>query len=316
MFSGFTQLFGRDFAVGYFLPTIMFATVSALLFLLFMPQATTDAIGLLANQLESIWTVSVAVFGIWTLSILLMVLNRGMVRTLEGYGLLQRTPLRTWQLHRFDRLHREITRTAERYKEECERLKHVSPQTEKQYTDLSLRCHADFPQEREFVLATSFGNVIRAFETYSRVMYGLDSIPGWTRIIAVAPDGFRATLNGAKAQVDFAVNIVYLAMIVGIQYVVYAVVTESAPMIWIPPVALAVTILAYRLAVSSAREWGEYVKAVFDLYRHPLLKQMGLQVPLSWQDEYHWWQDISRAFLYEDRLDLPKNVRGDSAGGA
>jgi hypothetical protein len=147
-------------------------------------------------------------------------------------------------------------------------------------------------------------------------MYGLDSIPGWTRIIAVAPDGFRATLNGAKAQVDFAVNIVYLAMIVGIQYVVYAVVTESAPMIWIPPVALAVTILAYRLAVSSAREWGEYVKAVFDLYRHPLLKQMGLQVPLSWQDEYHWWQDISRAFLYEDRLDLPKNVRGDSAGGA
>jgi hypothetical protein len=313
MFSSSIQLFGRNFVVGYFLPTALFVTASALLFLLFMPQAALDATEL-AEQLQSVWTVSAAVFGTWALSILLMLLNRGLIRALEGYGFLAKTPFRTWQLRRFDRLQKEITETTEQYKVEVREQGQVSPQAEERYAKLLLKRREDFPMERKHVLAASFGNVIRAFETYSRAMYGLDAIPAWPRIIAVVPDDFRETLNSAKAQVDFAVNTVYLALIVAIQYVAYAVTTRSAPMTWIPLVALAVTFLAYRFAVSSAREWGEHVKAVFDLYRHALLKQMGLEIPESWEDERQCWQEISRSFLYGYQLDLPRNPRRGSKG--
>lgn len=314
MFSSFTQLFGRNFAVGHFLPALVFVTVSVLLFLLFMPQTALHAIEL-AGELEGVWTVSAAVFGAWTLSILLMVLNQGLIRVLEGYGLLTKTPLRAWQLRRFDRLQKEIAETIKRYKAEVEEQGQVSPQTEERYAKLLLKRREDFPPERKHVLATSFGNVLRAFETYSQAMYRLDAIPMWTRIVAVVPDEFREDLSSAKAQVDFAVNTVYLALGVFIQYIAYTAATRSAQMIWVPLVTLAVAFLAYYFAVSSAREWGEYVKAVFDLYRHTLLKQMGLEIPKSWEDERHCWQEISCSFLYWDQLDLARKPRGGGEGG-
>ena len=43
----------------------------------------------------------------------------------------------------------------------------------------------NFPDDIEWVLPTRLDNLIRAFEVYPRVVYGLDSIPAWPRLQAV-----------------------------------------------------------------------------------------------------------------------------------
>jgi hypothetical protein len=56
-------------------------------------------------------------------------------------------------------------------------------------------------------LPTRFGNAIRSFEVYSRIIYGLEAIDGWPRLLAVIPADYRQAIDDAKAQVDFWVNI-------------------------------------------------------------------------------------------------------------
>lgn len=307
MFSGLMKPFGRNFLIGYLLPSILFVTVSVMLFLRLVPQAAPDAMKL-TKQLQDVWAVSAAVIGTWAFSILLMALNRILVRLLEGYGLLQSTFFQDWQLRRFDRLCERIIETREQYKAEVRENEQVSPNTEERYTKFMLERHEKFPLEREQVLPTSFGNAIRAFETYPQALYGLDAIPVWPRILAVVPNAFKESLSNAKAQVDFWVNTFYLSLGVVIQYAGYAIGLGTALAVWIPISALAVCFAAYHYAVSSVGEWGDQVKTIFDLFRYDLLRQMGLSIPESWKDEHVYWQEISRSFLYWDKLDLPRGL--------
>ena len=76
-----------------------------------------------------------------------------------------------------------------------------------------------FPDEEAWLLPTSFGNTIRAFEVYPRVMYGLDAIPGWLRILAVIPKDYRESVDNAKAQVDFWLNLWFLSILMIFEYV-------------------------------------------------------------------------------------------------
>jgi hypothetical protein len=48
-------------------------------------------------------------------------------------------------------------------------------------------------------------------------------------------------LNGAKSQVDFAINSIYLTLLIFLQYIAFAIYTKSLPEVWIPLVALVLT---------------------------------------------------------------------------
>ena len=62
------------------------------------------------------------------------------------------------------------------------------------------------------LLPTSFGNIIRVIEIYPRVMYGFESIEGWARLLAVIPTDYRNLINAAKSDIDFWINIFFLAL--------------------------------------------------------------------------------------------------------
>jgi len=64
-------------------------------------------------------------------------------------------------------------------------------------------------------------------------------------------------------------------------------------------------------ATSSAREWGEYVKSVFDLYRFELLDAMHIARPNTREEEREIWGKINRAIGLCEPSKLPELKRQD-----
>lgn len=65
----------------------------------------------------------------------------------------------------------------------------------------------EFPDQESLLLPTPFGNVLRSFETFPRIIYGLDAIPAWVRLLGVMPKDYIELIECAKAQLDFWVNL-------------------------------------------------------------------------------------------------------------
>src|SRR5258708_37349608 len=67
-----------------------------------------------------------------------------------------------------------------------------------------------------FVLPTRFGNVIRCFERYSTLAYGMDAIVLWPRLVAKIGSEFAATIDEAKTSLDFMLNCSLLSSFIGL----------------------------------------------------------------------------------------------------
>lgn len=304
MFSDLAKLFSRDFVLGYFLPSLLFVSAAAVVYLLFW-QAESNALVNLWTLTQKDWAIPSALFISWFLGVLLLAANYHLVRILEGYGILQRTCLLNCQQRKFDALCAKVVTLGEKYGEELQSKKPL-PDTGLKYQKKLLRRRSYYPDKREDVLPTKFGNVMRAFETYSLSMYGMDAIPIWPRLSAMFPENHGETLNAVRSQMDFAVNMVYLPAVVIVEYAILAVLTRTLPALWIVGIFLLFIWFAYRMAIINAIQWGDLVKASFDLYRYDLLEQMGLERPASWEQEQALWTDISRSFLYWESLDATR----------
>src|SRR4029079_17509458 len=107
----------------------------------------------------------------------------------------------------------------------------------KDYGDALWRMAGDFPDDEASVLPTKFGNTIRAFEVYSRVVYGIESIYGWSRLLGVGPADYPEMMDNEKAQVDFWVNVWFESCLIVLVYGALAAVHSALPAPWIPLVA-------------------------------------------------------------------------------
>lgn len=335
MLSEFTKIIDRNFIIGYLLPVVLFISTTILLIQLFFPDmdvytyafmgqsqnntVTASSSTALVSLLQNFWAISLASLIAIFISIVLVVINRVLIRIMEGYHLFRYTPLQQRQLKKFIILKDDLNKIRRDREEELRRIGRISPESEKKYeTDYMktiLKLKEQFPPKEDQVLPTSFGNVVRAFELYPQVLYGLDSIPVWARISSLIPKDSTEGLNGAKAQVDFAINSLYLTFLILLEYAAFASFNRNFQKIWIPIAALILMFIWYQFAISAAIEWGDQVKAIFDLYRNSLLSQMGLRIPEKWEDERVIWQKISKSFLYWDELDVerdPKNPKKES----
>jgi hypothetical protein len=305
MFSDFTKAFSREFFVGFFLPAILFMIAAILVYLLFQPTPPISFLTVTVDQIQGTLAVSGTVFASWLAGVLLLLANRPLIRLLEGYYIPNWTPLLGLQLSRYDKMQKKIAQTEAQYKREIEK-DNLTPETQDKYMRLLVSRRIEFPPERIFVLATAFGNIIRAFETYPRAMYGIDAIPMWPRLIAVIPSDYRDTINGAKSGVDFAANMFYLSLTIMIEYGLLAFALNKTPAPWILLILAVVFWSSYRMALSSAAQWGNLVKGAFDLYRGELLNHFGIKQPQTWEEERRYWTEISQSLLYWYEINLPR----------
>lgn len=55
--------------------------------------------------------------------------------------------------------------------------------------------------------------------------------------------------------------------------------------------------LCYQNAVQAALDYGEKIKAAFDLYRWEVLKQLHLQLPKNFEEERKLWTEVGGLLL-------------------
>jgi hypothetical protein len=299
------ELLGRNFAIAFFLPISAF--LAANYFLLTSSEMVNQgSLASLAKQ-EPWLTTTMVVFLNWLGGVFLLASNRLLLRTKEGYGLLQnpKSPFLRYQKWRWERLKSSV----EKVDQEIDTHEQLGRETPSDLIRREIRLHRklaeDFPDRDEFVLPTAFGNTIRAFETYPRRMYGISAVRGWSRLIAVIPSEFMERLESSKTQVDFLVNLWCLSIVFALECLCVAMSTGSPVPVWIAGVSVLIAFLFSRRARSAAAGWGELVCGSFDVYLPELKTKLGFD-QIHGRDERDIWQSFSRAIIYRNPAPLPK----------
>lgn len=298
MFGKLPGLFDRNFAIGFFIPTSVFLILTIILF---------DAFGLSSEYLafdtrssvDTIVGTTMTTLISWLLSIILLGSNRELYRVLEGYG--QINPFKffkRFEIRKFRKWDSEIRTLDDEYRRYASEGEEFPPALRNRRNHLIRAMVSRFPDGEFWLLPTSFGNTLRAFEVYSRVMYGVDSIEGWSRLLAVLPGDYQKLIDDAKANVDFWVNILFLGFVAIIEYFVLAIYFRVWVW-WLSPILVALVLLvAYSRATHSVVEWGTKVKAAFDLYLPDLWEKLGFEPPESHEEKVKTWKQFSQAIIY------------------
>lgn len=317
MFSDLPGLFDRNFVVGYLLPAILLVVATCLIISLASgfqiiglqlssQQFGTSGVFPVIQDVEGAALLLAALaLQCLILAAFLLATNHVLVRFLEGY-LPPISWLRPVAIKRYRRFRARLDSAIEDYLREHEQGE-ITTMTKKRYREL-LRTKVDrYPDQEEFVLATTFGNVIRAAEVYSRLMYGADSIPIWPRLLAVVEAEFKKSIESAKAMVDFSVNGFFACFILIFEALVLFSLPADRSFLWSRywitfPLLMVLCVGFYRLAVSSALQWGILIRATSDLYLDDLAETLRIELPKEQQQRKAMWQAISRSFLYLEPL--------------
>lgn len=329
MFSELPKLFERNFAIGFFLPTAVFVAIN--LFAL-LPESVLFSKLLIFLKKDILIGTTITGLTVWLCAVFLLVLNRDIYRILEGYGILN--PARFFgyfERKHYQKINQDLSDLNKKWKQLHEKLGEVnesieSPKkiscadatknkqkikkaivmNESQRAKLMREKAERFPDDEKWLLPTAFGNTIRAFEVYPRVMYGLDAIPGWERLLAVIPKDYRTFIDDAKAQTDFWVNLWFFNLILLFEYaIVYAFIRSYNPFCFLP---IAVFVLfafftSYRARLAAA-EWGQTIKASFDVFLPDLYEKLCFQYPLSRGEERQNLKSFSQAILYRSESSM------------
>lgn len=171
-----------------------------------------------------------------------------------------------------------------------------------------------FPDREDSVLPTQLGNVIRAFETYPKIRYGMQAIPAWPRLVQLLPAEKVAPIDDAKTLFDFMLNGSVLSAAVCMLVTAVGLANDhplrwTSAMKWAPWTAafLLLAYLFYLGAINRAGAWGTQVKSVFDLCRFDLLEALGYKMEISGpEEERALWEEISYQLIFPNNPNLPK----------
>jgi hypothetical protein len=304
------KLFGRDFVIAFFVPSLAFITATmAYLYVSGRPVSWLKIDP--ADPLKDSTFIALLTLAA---SFCLMSVNRLVIRTLEGYWIFDLgRSVNFIQKARFRRLQSRIktlTDEAIRCKEQ-----NIEFTQRRKRNRVMQRAAQRFPSHEDQILCTSFGNTFRAFEDYPRVMYGLESIQGWSRLHTILPKEFRETVSSIRALTDFWANIWFLSLGFIFQYVgleIFSrgyfpgalVVLNDFPAVWFLYAAITVALIACWQARIAAQQWGEWVKAAFDVYLPELCTKLGYKRPVDIKSEREFWKKVSEAIVYRDAISL------------
>lgn len=309
MFSDLPKLFDRNFAIAYFLPVSIFLTASALLVLhVFDLWSKVSSY----KSETSLFDATIVLIIAWILGIILLVANREIYRFLEGYD--RFNPLNIIFEKSAKKVYKRKIKRVEQLNDEFEKAGEKYPiEKQEELASIMKELSQEYPDDETLVLPTPFGNALRSFEIYPRVMYGLEGIDGWARIEAVLPKDYRELIDNAKALVDWWVNLGVISFFFLIEFWV-VIFYKFRPHGYLAVLNIVIPLFIFLLiswflewrATSAAIGWGDYVKSAFDLYRFDLLKLLGIDLPTDRKKEKALWESFSQAILYRLPDVLPK----------
>jgi hypothetical protein len=295
MLAELPRLLGRSFLIGFALPATLFLLVvkvidhSFQIDLLNLPK-DADVLGIV-----------VIPFAIMFIAILLLAINTPIVRALEGYSIPKRFDILS------ARQNKKFKEGVEPLLAEKGRLDDVRKSDSNaqsrltNFSEVLPWAVSSYPDQAAFVLPTKFGNAMRAFEVYARVVYGIEAIQVWNRLTLLLPSEVMDRVKDGRSMLDFLVNMLFLSTCTIAIYVVLFIWKRHAAA-WIIPTSSLITIcLASAYLPTAAMQWGEMVKSVFDLHRGLLAESLGLTLPKDPSEEVNMWREVSRMMVFRSR---------------
>lgn len=306
MIGGLNKILDRNFVVGYAIPSVV---------LILLGRALLPLFGLVPDFLkldgaEPFKDTTLVALLVLSISILLMSLNWSILRFFEGYWRVElggRVLDRTykWNCHyvkRWRKLRDKIDGLTQERDDCLKQGKSFLNSSERQRVIAIAYFAERFPSEQHQVLPTKLGNAIRAFEDYPRVMYGIESISGWSRLNAVIPKEYRELMDQARADMCLWLNLLFIDLVLLTGYLVAALVKRKCPeaLLVLPALVLLPFFLSAK-TTSAAIGWGEWVKAAFDLFLPDLREKLGYSKPPGLKEDRELWMAFSQAITFRQR---------------
>lgn len=163
---------------------------------------------------------------------------------------------------------------------------------------LALEKLARYPLDDSQIVPTKFGNAIRAFETYGKTRFNLDSQTLWHELVAVAPKHIQSEIESARSSVDFFVASFYLSVSFGFACLVLGAIEHfkiGVLLLSVPAFLLA--ILCHWLAIRAIDAWSDPIHALVNLGRVKLADSLGLRLPKTLEEEKTMWGLVT-AYCY------------------
>ncbi len=185
-------------------------------------------------------------------------------------------------------------------KNEIESLNQLFEQKKVEINQLVQKASIYYPPSgyESQIMPTRLGNIYKAAEIYAYQHYGADAVLLWTRIQEVLPKSFVNRLEETKIAIDFFLLFSVLCTLFSLLTVPYLIFHKaSILLITICCVGILLGWLAYKAALVPAVAYAELIKVAYDLYRRPLIKAFGLQVPDTLSQEKKLWKTLSNFIL-------------------
>jgi hypothetical protein len=148
---------------------------------------------------------------------------------------------------------------------------------------------------------------LKSAELYSFYRYRADAIIVWPRLYHLFPERFAKSVDDARAALEFLLVVSALSVIFAVFAGSYLLIVGASWWVFLLCFwgSLALAVGTCYGAVGSALDYGEHLKAGFDLYRNSLFEQLRLVPPEDLGNERELWRKVV-LFLYRDRPhDLP-----------
>ena len=341
MNDNFLKEIGRSYIVSAFLPAAIFLLLGFFLFRGFVPKDVSDQLLNSKSFINFEWIIlSLLIF--WS-AFYLYSANDITVKIFEGYlfpkwlaNFFIRQQEKKWDEKNLPHYNKWKKENAKMMKK-IEGGKYVTEQEMEQDVRNLLRAHeelADFglgsPLDKEHLMPTRLGNVLRASEMYAYERYAIEEIAIWPRLVPVLPIELIGHIDEKNNHFMFLINSAFLAYSNGLLCLLFGAI--GLPLIffpnWIKPISikvqgffyigfdfinpigyLAISVvlfsfghILYLIAVNVAKEFGMYIRASFDLYRINLLRQLNWPPPKTLLEEQEIWRNISRFIIAAERL--------------
>jgi hypothetical protein len=332
MFASLPKILDKHFVIGFFFPALLALFASSYAF---PGWVILSPLHKLAASEKSLADITYILLSVWMLSVLLVAANYSQYRALEGYlpPIRWISVLRWWHRRKFLELKEQYDILWREWQNAVDAGEKFLPDKQRTISKLQAHILAKYPASLDDeasiqeILPTSFGNAIRAFEVYPAKVYGVDTIPIWTRLFSVVPKDFMLLIDDARCQVDLFVNLAYLSTIISFLALAYAIKSaftlggQTGHFVIVAICGFAVAHLAYRWATTRVILWGELVKSAFDCYLPALIKQFGYSTSLRENHRREFWSDINEMVLYRQPVPAgrwpiitPDGPPGDSPG--
>ena len=259
------SLFPRRFLFNALLPTLVFGSATSAVGIQttlgwsravseWQPLDGFSKALLVGGYLAAVWFLSVAVASQW----------RSIVQLFEGYPVI-------WLWRKGERSRfvaqwfkdRPVPGTNSHYEER------FFLDVEQKAFEIYYR----YPRDRDEIMPTRLGNIIRAAENYPLKRYGLRSILFWPRLYPLLPETFQSEFEEYISAYQFPLVVAFEAAIFAMIAGVMLWTTRQPLSLLLASVvpAMLVSIGAYRFSLSPATEWAGHLRVGFDLFRGKLL---------------------------------------------